>query len=479
MRHCDQFLQLHNAKRCIQKNTDVMVNTAWPRAGCRQIDDYSSDVMTQTQDEWYGSPDVTAALWTQMLQLAVLQTQKSSNQVPSKDQVGDTVALVSAKQQPDLYLDDSRKHADSSLFLSTGTNTGLREASAEGGKHGGNLEQYIVVINPDHQFQHLRSPSLPRRFCWESTNVPATREEEEEEEGKKEEKRRRKILPMKTMTCGGFSLSGSASAHSWSLAEQNKCNLYRRTKKLQLTHSLHSTGAPEGTQPGKNKHKSRCKRRSLHGSLYSAASLIHHAVSVIRRRLYTSVHVIWCQCIVQHHPRSLRVSAGNNFTSAAQSSGTDSSSLSRSRRRRFISQNDMLAILDYHNKVRGKVFPPAANMEYMNLSVRTGRYRSILQLVKPWYDEVKDYSFPYPRDCNPRCPLRCYGPMCTHYTQMVWATSNKVGCAIHTCHNMNVWGSVWKRATYLVCNYSPNYGGSCSNNMCFPALKTNYLHWFK
>ncbi|KAK2869970.1 hypothetical protein Q8A67_024362 [Cirrhinus molitorella] len=135
-----------------------------------------------------------------------------------------------------------------------------------------------------------------------------------------------------------------------------------------------------------------------------------------------------------------------------------------------------------------------------NLSVRTGRYRSILQLVKPWYDEVKDYSFPYPRDCNPRCPLKCYGPMCTHYTQMVWATSNKVGCAIHTCHNMNVWGSVWKRATYLVCNYSPkgnwigeapykvgvpcsmcppSYGGSCSNNMCFPAVNSNYLNWFK
>lgn len=40
-------------------------------------------------------------------------------------------------------------------------------------------------------------------------------------------------------------------------------------------------------------------------------------------------------------------------------------------------------------------------------------------------------------------------------SQMVWATTNKVGCAVHTCHNMNVWGSVWKRATYLVCNYSP------------------------
>lgn len=50
------------------------------------------------------------------------------------------------------------------------------------------------------------------------------------------------------------------------------------------------------------------------------------------------------------------------------------------------------------------------------------RYRSILQLVKPWYDEVKDYAFPYPQDCNPRCPMRCFGPMCTHYTQVISMT---------------------------------------------------------
>ncbi|KAM7378707.1 hypothetical protein PAMP_004312 [Pampus punctatissimus] len=120
------------------------------------------------------------------------------------------------------------------------------------------------------------------------------------------------------------------------------------------------------------------------------------------------------------------------------------------RRKRFISQSDMVAILDYHNQVRANVFPPAANMEHMvwdidlartaeawaatclwehgpsyllqfygqNLSVRSGGYQSILQLVKPWYDEVNDYVFPYPRYCNPSCPLFCYGPMCTHYTQV-------------------------------------------------------------
>ncbi|XP_052031348.1 peptidase inhibitor 15 [Apodemus sylvaticus] len=224
----------------------------------------------------------------------------------------------------------------------------------------------------------------------------------------------------------------------------------------------------------------------------------------------------------------------NNFTDteAAFSTPLESEGIPKARRKRYISQNDMIAILDYHNQVRGKVFPPAANMEYMvwdenlaksaeawaatciwdhgpsyllrflgqNLSVRTGRYRSILQLVKPWYDEVKDYAFPYPQDCNPQCPMRCFGPMCTHYTQMVWATSNRIGCAVHTCQNMNVWGSVWRRAVYLVCNYAPkgnwigeapykvgvpcsscppSYGGACTDNLCFPGVTTNYLYWFK
>lgn len=39
--------------------------------------------------------------------------------------------------------------------------------------------------------------------------------------------------------------------------------------------------------------------------------------------------------------------------------------LSRSRRKRAISSREMNALLDYHNRVRSQVFPPAANMEYM------------------------------------------------------------------------------------------------------------------
>lgn len=57
---------------------------------------------------------------------------------------------------------------------------------------------------------------------------------------------------------------------------------------------------------------------------------------------------------------------GTNITIDKSEKGTDGlASMPKSRRKRYISQSDMIAILDYHNKVRGNVFPPAANMEYM------------------------------------------------------------------------------------------------------------------
>lgn len=41
------------------------------------------------------------------------------------------------------------------------------------------------------------------------------------------------------------------------------------------------------------------------------------------------------------------------------------------------------------------------------------------------------------------------------FVQIVWATTNKVGCAVNVCNRMNVWGETWENAVYLVCNYSP------------------------
>uniref|UniRef100_A0AAY4A7P5 LCCL domain-containing protein n=1 Tax=Denticeps clupeoides TaxID=299321 RepID=A0AAY4A7P5_9TELE len=209
---------------------------------------------------------------------------------------------------------------------------------------------------------------------------------------------------------------------------------------------------------------------------------------------------------------------------------------SKPRGKRAISESDMHLILDLHNKLRGQVYPQASNMEYMvwdtelersaenwaytcrwehgpahlltqigqNLGAHWGRDRPPTFHVQAWYDEVQHFSYPYPQECNPHCPYRCSGPVCTHYTQLVWATSNRIGCAINVCYNMNVWGMIWAKAVYLVCNYSPpgnwwghapykhgapcsacppSYGGGCRNNLCYQGAiqyvpepeETNYI----
>ncbi|XP_026187349.1 peptidase inhibitor R3HDML [Mastacembelus armatus] len=194
---------------------------------------------------------------------------------------------------------------------------------------------------------------------------------------------------------------------------------------------------------------------------------------------------------------------------------TDAVNLSHSRRKRAISSKEINALLGFHNRVRSQVFPPAANMEYMlwdeglansadswasqcvwdhgpsqamkymgqNLSVTSGRFQAITDLIRSWYDERHYFSY----------PNRCSGSVCSHYTQMVWASTNRVGCAVRKCSNMYVFGSTWREATLLVCNYAikgnwvgeapyrigkpcsrcpSSYGGSCWRNQCIPNRKS-------
>ncbi|XP_078606729.1 cysteine-rich secretory protein LCCL domain-containing 2-like isoform X5 [Branchiostoma floridae x Branchiostoma japonicum] len=175
----------------------------------------------------------------------------------------------------------------------------------------------------------------------------------------------------------------------------------------------------------------------------------------------------------------------------------------------YLTNAEKLALLQKHNELRGKVQPYASNMEEMvwdeklaissqqwadqciwehgpswllpligqNLAVHTRLDKPLVELVQMWYDEHHDFTY----------PSYCRGPMCTHYTQMVWATTTKVGCSIRLCETMQVWGEEWPKTLYLVCDYSskgnwigyapykrgrpcsqcpPKYGGRCANNLC-------------
>ncbi|XP_012072762.2 LOW QUALITY PROTEIN: pathogenesis-related protein 1 [Jatropha curcas] len=64
--------------------------------------------------------------------------------------------------------------------------------------------------------------------------------------------------------------------------------------------------------------------------------------------------------------------------------------------------------------------------------------------VKMWVDEKAYYDY----DSNSCSP----GQMCGHYTQVVWSSSVRVGCAKVRCSN---------GGTFITCNYDPpgNYVG--------------------
>ncbi|XP_035596626.2 peptidase inhibitor 16-like [Oncorhynchus keta] len=79
-----------------------------------------------------------------------------------------------------------------------------------------------------------------------------------------------------------------------------------------------------------------------------------------------------------------------------------------------------------------------------NLFVSNGLFDPNIAMEK-WFLEHLDYDYN-----NNSCQD---DKMCGHYTQMVWADSHSVGCAVHRCDTME--GLSFEKATFLVCNYYP------------------------
>ncbi|XP_062567461.1 cysteine-rich secretory protein LCCL domain-containing 2-like isoform X1 [Saccostrea cucullata] len=94
--------------------------------------------------------------------------------------------------------------------------------------------------------------------------------------------------------------------------------------------------------------------------------------------------------------------------------------------------------------------------------------------IRQWYNERPLYRFG-----SASCGAAC------HYTQMVWAQTSRLGCAMSYCNALSDGrGRVYRNAQYFVCFYSPqgNYigqppftpGPACSRcppgNSCFQGL---------
>lgn len=103
-----------------------------------------------------------------------------------------------------------------------------------------------------------------------------------------------------------------------------------------------------------------------------------------------------------------------------------------------------LVAKEYATKCIWEHNPEAKNSMGENLFIGTGSL-DIEKALNDWFEEHEDYDYN-----NNTCSE---DKMCGHYTQMVWAKTNRVGCASHFCET--VAGLDFKDATMLVCNYLP------------------------
>lgn len=142
---------------------------------------------------------------------------------------------------------------------------------------------------------------------------------------------------------------------------------------------------------------------------------------------------------------------------------------------------DIQDIVNKHNELRTGVYPQSSDMEYMtwdnelaymaqvwaqgcrfqhgnppntsphtnigqNIWAFTGSRDSPLSAVdatQDWYNEVVDYHYDS-NSCNA-------GKVCGHYTQVVWAKTNKIGCGRVFCPYISSLRNAW----FVVCNYGP------------------------
>lgn len=80
------------------------------------------------------------------------------------------------------------------------------------------------------------------------------------------------------------------------------------------------------------------------------------------------------------------------------------------------------------------------NLASRSSSAPGGSLSTPARAIAGWVDEQSDYNYAT-NSCTP-------GKMCGHYTQMVWAETTEVGCAL--ARNANATREVW------VCHYSPS-----------------------
>ncbi|ELK02515.1 Glioma pathogenesis-related protein 1 [Pteropus alecto] len=100
-----------------------------------------------------------------------------------------------------------------------------------------------------------------------------------------------------------------------------------------------------------------------------------------------------------------------------------------------------------HNSRLGPPHKLHPNFTALGENIWTGSLSifSVSSAITNWYDEIQYYDFET-RKCSKKCG---------HYTQVVWADSYKVGCAVQFCQRVSVGYTSLTNVAHFICNYGP------------------------
>ncbi|KAK1162093.1 C-type lectin domain family 18 member A-like isoform X1 [Acipenser oxyrinchus oxyrinchus] len=150
-------------------------------------------------------------------------------------------------------------------------------------------------------------------------------------------------------------------------------------------------------------------------------------------------------------------------------------------------------IVSQHNRLRSRVHPASANMQKMDWSEKlavlaqerasscplnptleeghtdhmgwnihdfTPGAASFAEVIDLWFREGQDYNYN-----GGQCR---HNSTCQHYTQLVWATSSRLGCARHLCEKGGASREVF------ACAYSPGGNWEVNGRLVLPYKKGPY-----
>ncbi|XP_078603774.1 uncharacterized protein LOC144877632 isoform X2 [Branchiostoma floridae x Branchiostoma japonicum] len=121
-------------------------------------------------------------------------------------------------------------------------------------------------------------------------------------------------------------------------------------------------------------------------------------------------------------------------------------------------------------------YPERPNTTYgtavgQNIWLSSLAHINLTEVIQSWYDEIDFYNWEQTK-CNPPP-----NGMCTHYTQVVWASTTDVGCSYYHCPNGHAVvvcnygprGNLANTRPYLEgppCSQCPNKEGWCDEGLC-------------